>query len=175
MKKMKSFRLYRPDPPTTPSRLASDYTTTPSRLASDYTTEERAALNESFAPELKRYHTRARITYVILGGFVACIVIGFVLPKAMAFLGWLPIGLVIAAMLSSPQLPSCPCCNNHPDRPFGAFCPECGSKSLKSQSQQGVRRPMCGACGKQMRRGKGRGFKICYCTHCGFHLDKDGL
>jgi hypothetical protein len=164
MKKMKSFRLYMPDPPTTPTRVASDYTM-----------EERAALDESFAPERKRYHTRARITKVILGGFVACIVVGFAQPKAMAFLGMLPMGFVIAAFLTSPRLPPCPGCHNHPDRPFGAYCPECGSKSLKSQSEQEVRQPMCGACGKQMPRRKSRGFKICCCTHCGFHLDKDGL
>jgi hypothetical protein len=162
MKKMKSFRLYVPEPPATPSRVASDFTM-----------EEKAALNESFAPELKRYHTRARITAVMLGGFVACILVEFALPKAVSFLGMLPMGLLIAALLTIPQLPSCPGCHNRPDRPFGEFCPECGSKRLKPN--QRVRQPMCGACGKQMRRGKSRGFKICYCTHCGFHLDKDGL
>jgi hypothetical protein len=38
-----------------------------------------------------------------------------------------------------------------------------------------LRSPHCKACGKSLRRGRGRHYKIRACTHCGLMLDARGL
>jgi tRNA(Ile2) C34 agmatinyltransferase TiaS len=80
--------------------------------------------------------------------------------------------VALGSAMSTPRL-VCPGCCNEMERSFGRYCPECGNSHL--QPGGWFRAPHCRACGKSMRRGKGRHYKIRACTHCGLMLDDGGL
>lgn len=160
---MKSAHLYLREPVAVPSRIATDYRP-----------EEVAAFREQFAPVVERYHRRWRIAMFGLAAFFAFIVIGIALPKHLFAYFWLAsICSWLFIFFAAPRTPDCPACHTKLDADFGAFCPECGSRSL--QRGGWFRSPRCDACGKSMRRGRGRHYKIRACTHCGVMLDERGL
>jgi hypothetical protein len=169
MKKMKSFRLYVPEAPPTPERIASDYTD-----------EERAAFAKMFKPFLERYRKRENIAHTFFWAFGACcllvIIIGGNKPNTSAAI-WGFCAMICWALgaFFAPPLPKCPACRNHTSEPLGEFCPECGSRSLFANQERSAAkcRPITHRTRPSTRRG--RKYYIRYCTHCGLHLDEDGL
>jgi len=162
---LKSFRVYLKEP-----------TVAPERYVEQMPAQERQGLREAFVPAARRFRRTVRVAgFFIAGGFI-CVVLGFVLPKQMSgcaiggfFICWLAVASVIVL---SPAL-RCPACRNELQRGFGSYCPECGSRSLDAAGW--FRTPHCSACGRDMRRGKTRRYRIRACTHCGAWLDDKGL
>jgi DNA-directed RNA polymerase subunit RPC12/RpoP len=75
--------------------------------------------------------------------------------------------------LSLPSL-VCPACNENIEQTSGIFCPECGSDALKKGTFS--RSPSCGSCGQTISQQEtGRNYRIRTCTHCGCHLDDEGM
>ena len=109
-----------------------------------------------------------------MAAFFACIILGMALPKHLFMYFWVAgICSWFFIVFAAPRTPDCPACHTKLDAGFGAFCPECSSRSL--QCDRWFRSPRCDACGKSMRGGKGRNYKIRACTHCGVMLDERGL
>lgn len=164
MKKMKSFRLYVPEAPTTPTRVVSDFTE-----------EEKAAFAEAFKPALEYYRKRERVPRILATGFFVCVLSSFVFPTYISV--FVPVGMicVITGLLVPADLPSCPGCQNDLDTTDGPYCPGCGSRSMVLERGQPV--ITCLPIKHRTRRiGKNASrYCICYCTHCGLHLDEDGL
>ncbi|HEY3901138.1 MAG TPA: hypothetical protein VGM54_21175 [Chthoniobacter sp.] len=159
---MKSFRIYSREPVKAPARVASDYAP-----------EEIGSFREKFRPIAERYRQRSRIAGFGMAAFFLCIGLGFVVPKHLLTYLWIPAICSWLFMFFVARMPVCPACQNRLDASFGAFCPECGSHSL--QPGGWTWSPRCESCGKSMRRGKGRRYKIRACTHCGLMLDDQGL
>ena len=83
---------------------------------------------------------------------------------------WL-VMVIVAITQSSLECPAC-----HGDlnsRELGSFCPECGAIGLKPSGW--FKAAHCDSCGKSLRRGKSRQYRIRACTHCGLILDEKGL
>ncbi len=166
---VKSFRLYLQAPIATPKRFVTDYS--PAELS---------RLREMFKPQAHRHRNWSRTGYIVIGIAFAFMLLGFVLQnislhwtQRVILGGFLAcwITLMIIAFLF--PVPWCPGCHNRIDRGFGAFCPECGARSLERGSW--CRAPHCSSCGRAMGRGKSRGYSIHACTHCGVKLDDAGL
>jgi hypothetical protein len=162
---VKPFRIYLRTPKSTPQRFVEDYSS-----------EEQLRLREEFKPLAKRYRQRMYAGYAVLGSAFFCILPGMIFPKIMFpwlmsgfFVCWL---ILLFVVILSP-VPGCPACHNKIDLGFGDYCSECGAHALKPGSW--MRAPQCSACGKAMRRGKSRGYKIRACTYCGVMLDEKGL
>jgi RNA polymerase subunit RPABC4/transcription elongation factor Spt4 len=142
-----------------------------------FSVEEQARIRERFAPIAQQYRSGSRRALVIFAVSAVIIASGFLMPRPLAgwvvgafFICWLTL-LVLA--LTRPPL-ECPSCRRLLDsRELGSFCPECGSGGLKEGGW--FRAPHCDACGKGLRRGKGRLYRIRACTHCGVILDEKGL
>lgn len=168
---MKSFRLCAPEPPPTLPLPPA-----PARVASDFSAEEMAVLAKTFIPVLERYHKHRRITLGILHVLMPCwfaiVIFSKSLGNAVDFVAPACF-LLIVTMIIFPRLPDCPGCLKRPHTPFGQFCPECGSRSLLPSGWSYVSN--CRACKRTIQWRKGRRFKVCHCTHCGLHLDKDGF
>ncbi len=162
---MKSFRLYTSEPIAVPQRLAPDMPP-----------DERARLREAFRPSARRYRRVGRIELGIFSAAIGFVLLGMMLPKPLS--GWMLAGFmtcwcaILATFLLSPSL-ACPACANKLEQGFGPFCPECGAGALGPAGF--FRAPHCAACGRDMRRGKGRHYRIRACTHCGLWLDDKGL
>jgi hypothetical protein len=163
--KMSSFRLYLPPEPPAPAREVADYSA-----------EERDRLRDAFASIAADCRRHRRIALFGAGGFAGCILLAMLLPKS--WFPWFAIPVVLSwlisfgAIVSAPRL-MCPGCRHEIDRGFGPYCPECGDRQLEPGGW--FRSPRCGTCGKTMRRGKYRHYKIRACTHCGLMLDDRGL
>jgi hypothetical protein len=162
---VKSFYLYLRQPVTAPAREVADYSV-----------EERSHFREAFSSIAAGYRHHAHIGYFGVGGFAACILLAMILSKWLfpwffvpGLIFWL---IALGSALSAPQL-ICPGCSNDIEHRFESYCPECGSRQF--QRRGWWRSPSCTACGKTMRRGKGRSYKIRACTHCGLMLDERGL
>ena len=88
-------------------------------------------------------------------------------------------GLLVALCVKV-TLPTliCPACENQLDRELGDFCPGCGASNLfrvRDEWRAGFT-PQCFACLKTPARGRGgRAYTIRFCTHCGAHVDSDGV
>ena len=165
MRPVRSFRLY-----------LRQAIVKPAREVADYSGEERDRLRDAFRSVASDYRRHTRVSYVAAGGFAGCLIAALILPKVLfpwflipAFTFWL---VALGSMASAPCL-ICPGCSNEIDCSFGRYCPECGSPEL--QTVGWLRSPRCTACGKSMRRGKGRHYRIRACTHCGLMLDDSGL
>jgi hypothetical protein len=165
---VKSFRLYLPEPPPIPVRVVTDYTP-----------DELLAFRERFRPLADHYKRRCRVASFGAALFVLClilcIILPTVLPKHLSVYFWVAgICVWLFAFLAAPLVPECPACHNKLDAAPGPFCPECGSRSVKTEGW--FRLPRCESCGKSLTKGKGgRRYKIRACTHCGVRLDERGL
>lgn len=132
---------------------------------------------ESFAPVAQRYRRHAKIAMSGVAVFMTAAAAGLLVSKGFmpvlaiaGLIGWL---IAFTAVVTSPAL-QCTECAGQITRATGSHCPVCGSQPLSKGSWLHVR--ACSGCGQAMRYGKGgRRFKICYCTHCGAHLDRTGL
>ncbi len=166
---MKSFRLYR-----------GPSASVPTQLASDLSFEEQMRLQQAFRPAVARYRLHKQVAFFALLGFAGCI-------SAFMFLGgvlhvrwvsWCFLPAVVcwlagaAAMVTAPKL-LCPSCRNDLEYRFGPYCPECGEAALRRGAW--FRGTDCVSCGKTLRFGKGRRYKIRACTYCGLLLDGEGL
>jgi hypothetical protein len=148
----------------------------PAREVADYSNEERSRFRETFGSIAARYRRQGRKALWRIVGGAACILLGMLLPKflfpwfgLLAFIFWCA---VLVSAINAPSL-ICPGCSNDIEYNFGSYCPECGKTQLRPGSWSGER--WCNACGKAIRRGKGRSFKMRVCTHCGLLLDERGL
>ena len=148
----------------------------PSRFVTDYTTNEVARFQEEYRPLAAQYRRRKRIAGIGAAVFCVCLLLGMILPKTMFIYFW-------AAAMSSwfffaftmKRVPKCPGCHNPPDAGFGAFCPDCGQRTLEPNDSWFYWSPKCRSCGKRMKSGKSRSYKIRNCTHCGLMLDEKGF
>jgi DNA-directed RNA polymerase subunit RPC12/RpoP len=108
---------------------------------------------------------------------VAGLVFGFILPGRAG--GWaggvfLLCWLIVMVWMFFPVRLVCPACSNDVERgELGPYCPTCGSRSLSAGGRW--KAPRCAACGKRLRRGRYRYYKVRACTHCGLLLDERGL
>lgn len=148
----------------------------PSRFVTDYSADEVARFQETYRPLVADYRRHARIARFGMAAFFSCIILGMISPKtffiyfwAAGICSWFFIVFVIK------RVPPCPACHNSPEVGFGLFCPECGSRTLGPSDSWFSGAPKCRSCGKSMRSGKSRGYKIRACTHCGLRLDDRGL
>lgn len=155
--------------------------TAPAREASDYSAKDRSRLRETFSFIATDYRRHTRIAMcAVVGGIALSIPIGMVIVMGLSnsLIPWFAIPfvvcwlIVLGAMVSAPRL-VCPGCSNEIEGSFGRYCPECGSQQLRPGGV--FRSPRCTGCGKSMRRGRGRHYKIRACTHCGLMLDDRGL
>lgn len=162
---MKSFRLYLREPITAPAREVADYSP-----------DEQSRLRGAFAPIASKHRRHARISYIAGGGFVCCVLLMMILPKALSPDSLIPLPIFwlvgMWAVLSEPRL-VCPGCSNEIDGRLGPYCPECGNRHLESSGW--LQPPYCTTCKKSMQRGKYRRYTIRACTHCGLMLDDRGL
>lgn len=160
---VKSFHLYLRKPATTPVRVVTDYAP-----------EDVAVFRERFRLMAEHYHRRSRRAMFGIGAFFLCLILGMTLPKHLFLYFWAGgICSWLFVVFAAPSTPDCPACHSQLDASLGAFCPECGSRSL--QPGGWFRSPRCDCCRKSLRRGKGRHFKIRACTHCGVMLDEKGF
>lgn len=161
---VKSFRLFLEQPVTTPTREVADYSV-----------EERSRLRHAFSCIASDYRRHGRIGFAGVGGFMCCILLAIILPKTLFPWFFIPVlifWLVAFGSAVSALRLVCPGCSNEIEHSFGRYCPECGSRQLEAGGW--FRSPHCTACGKFMRHGKGRHYKIRACTHCGLMLDEKG-
>ncbi|HTB83533.1 MAG TPA: hypothetical protein VK742_07765 [Candidatus Sulfotelmatobacter sp.] len=141
-----------------------------------FSEEEQKRLREIFAPTAQKYRSRSRLAFVVLGiGFVI-IFSGLLLNSYTGWIFgafsicWLVI-FFVAIIQSSLECPACH--GNLVSSELGSYCPECGAANLKPGGW--FRVPHCYSCGKSLRRGKTRQYKIHACTHCGLMLSDRGL
>jgi len=92
------------------------------------------------------------------------------------------IATITAAFIFELFMPTlfCPGCNEHLDKRLGVCCPECGTANIKSEYWSWKRfchlPPQCSNCKKKLIKGiRSRRYVICYCTHCGAHVDDQGM
>lgn len=88
------------------------------------------------------------------------------------------LALIVGSTLLSPKL-VCPVCLSNPTDRLNRYCPKCGRESIRDEDRKPGVLPTCSACGGRLWRSKrGSGvelYPICYCTHCGSHLDDEGV
>jgi hypothetical protein len=147
----------------------------PEKTSADYTESEKQVFRDQFKPIAKRYRFCSK-----------AFLIAFLALFIPMFLGWLDgtqIGklfpyffmavMVIAIILFISISPICPACKRKVEGEIRTFCPECGSSDLTLKSF--FLWAKCHSCGVELRRGKGRPYKIRCCTHCGVFLDGKGI
>jgi hypothetical protein len=162
---MKSFRFYR-----------TERATPPKKTVEEYSHEELEKLQEDFQRKLRRYRRQRKplliASIVAIANMFAAIVITGAWTIEWKFVGILVVLFVLAvgAILGFPK---CPGCGNERGAVLGPYCPECGSKSVKPggfpQSAE------CTICGKALKQGHNRTYRIRFCPICGIRLDEDGL
>jgi hypothetical protein len=153
---------------------------TPPKRREEYSPEELAAFQCEFQRLWKLRKRRLLPVYVGLGvcavGMIASLVFGgdrrpvVVLTFMLVFLG------TIAYMALFVGFPRCPACTNETDEYPGQychFCPACGGTAIGPAAWATA--PECQTCGIALRFGKGRDFKIRFCTSCGVKLDESGI
>lgn len=107
---VKSFRLYFA-PSVTP----------PVREVADYSEGERRDFRDAFNPLASTYRRRARIGYIAIAGFMACVLVAMLFPKR--YVPWFVIPplvfwlIAIGSAVTAPRL-VCPGCSNEIERSF---------------------------------------------------------
>jgi len=144
-------------------------------MASEAIAKSATDKREVFRPVAAAYRRyRAYWIASVLGAIVPPVILSSI---DAAILVWLiPVSIIlgviaVAALIRASRL-SCPACSYDIRRDIQAYCPECGSNSLKRAVMSGFK---CLGCDKTLRRGKHRSYRIRYCTNCGAYLDEVGL
>jgi ribosomal protein S27E len=168
---MRSFRLSRYSPPK--------------KIAAEYSENERAQFKKQFEPIARSYRrTSKRVVWIFLSLaflFLIFFVLGskgiipqqFVSKFALFFTALLFIFIFAVLILAIKYDPVCPACEKGVDHVLRTFCPECGNEGLVHNSF--FTRARCLSCSKVFAGGKGRCYKIRFCTHCGILLDEEGI
>ncbi len=152
--------------------------TNPTRVVSDYSAEELIQFRNRFRT-LAEQHRRQGHKFLLLATLFIVFVVLSVATKDNVWvflLFWLMAIGTMAYIFRTARSPHliCPACAEGLDRGIGAYCPECGSSSLKRGGW--LRWTQCSACAKKLRSGKhGRKYRIHACTHCGVQLDEKGV
>ncbi|NBV20755.1 MAG: hypothetical protein EBS05_01995 [Proteobacteria bacterium] len=153
------------------------------RSKHSYTQAELLAFQLAFAAQASKYrhykwqYAKAVVAGLIFAGVTFCV--GRWLPEPF----YTPVFAVLLVLLAGPHLYylicfpvlQCPACLQTLDLDKAEdFCPECGGNQGWSTHwfSQGKR---CNACGTTLQDGEERSWSVHYCTHCGVHLDVDGL
>lgn len=139
----------------------------PVRVVTDYTPEEVAAFQETFRPLAESYHRGSSMSRFCGAAGLLSWTLGVVLQRPI-FFGIVSVCSWLLMVFTAPRMPDCPACHNKLEG-LGAFCPECGSRSLQPESR--FRAPRCSSCGKSMDEEH----KIRACASCGLMLDENGL
>ena len=165
---VKSFRVYFQPPVLRPPREVSEYSV-----------EEQSAFRAQFARAAERYRRHRRYVYASFGVVAVLLGIGYMLEAwlhlSISLTVWIGSGFWLGAailLLGTPRL-FCPACANNLKNGSGSYCPECGGRSLSSRWL--FRLQICSRCQRWLRRGKHRGYRLRFCTHCGLKLDEGGL
>jgi hypothetical protein len=128
-----------------------------------------------FEPVARKYRLHGRIFMTcVLGAVVAGFLSGpFHADRSPWFVALFIICVVtgIAATLLAPPL-RCPTRHADAGGELERYCPECGGSPL-ADSWLFARR--CTSCRKRLVRGKGRHYRVRFCTNCGAYLDDAGV
>ncbi|MGE5191287.1 MAG: hypothetical protein ACM3U2_02215 [Deltaproteobacteria bacterium] len=167
---MRSFRpylRYRPE-------LA-----TPPKLREEYSPDELAGFQAEFK---RRWKRRKRLAVPCLVGFgvwaagtLANLFVGGDRHGEYTLLLMLLFLAVIAYLAIFLRFPRCPACTNEIDEypsEYWRFCPACGGTAIEAGTW--LRAPQCPSCGT-LRKGKGRDYRVRFCTTCGVKLDDGGV
>lgn len=149
----------------------------PEKVVTDYSPEELAAFREDFAPSARHFRKRS---WQLLpwGGLIVLFTLGLVVSDS-AGRGWLLAGILgscVVVIVLHTRLPSlnCPACEGTVTSGMGAFCPECGARSVVPGHRPNHHH--CTSCNRWLLVYKGtRQYKVRACTHCGVMLDDKGL
>jgi ssDNA-binding Zn-finger/Zn-ribbon topoisomerase 1 len=131
---------------------------------------------QQFQPIAAKFRNRSRIfiAFILTGVFLFIIASFFGFSKSGWFDGFFVVCILsalITAFFFFPKL-RCPVCSSDAARYPDFYCPECGGSRL---SQGWLFSKKCADCGKSLRNGRRRNYRIHYCTNCGAYLDKRGL
>lgn len=138
-----------------------------------YSPEERLNLCRTFAATAMGYRCRIRIMTCTVAGFFASVALMPLLGvNGVLWIEMLCFLICVGAVATSATL-VCPGCGN-PLETMGRFCPECGGTPLIPGNLL-FKPTKCSVCGKSVRFGRTRSYKIRACTHCGIVLDEKGL
>jgi hypothetical protein len=160
MQAVRSFQLYRKP------------LVVPERYVSDYTPQERDTLYETFQQIAVKHRRRARAELCAGVGFFAFGIIAVGLQEFSLIWGAMACWLIaVAVEVTGPPL-VCPGCDNLIEN-TNRYCPDCGGTPLISDGF--FKAAECTVCGKTLRFGKHRSFRMRFCTHCGVMLDEKGL
>ena len=136
--------------------------------------------HKEFEPIAIKFRQRWRIfTAFLLLGVVSFIIASIVSLSSSAKSGWF-IGFYMLCILLGlitvffffPKL-RCPKCSSDAALGPDFYCPECGGSHLSKPNFFFGRK--CGDCGKSLRNGRSRNYRIHYCQNCGAYLDEQGL
>lgn len=151
----------------------------PPRVVEDYTAEERQAFRKTYETLAARYRRRLNTVFKIYGAaLLGCLLLfGATRPAHphLILIGALALFFLVLVTIMAIfiVLPRCPACGNSLEDGLGAYCPECGARSVTQKGWFG--NAECASCGRSLRFAKSRCFKIRACTHCGVMLDEEGL
>ncbi len=141
--------------------------------------QSKIALNDQrvqFQPLAAKFRRRGFIfAGFIITGLLSLGVTSFVGSKS----GWfsaLFAACIVCAMITAffflPKL-RCPKCSSDTAHEPEFYCPECGGSHLSKPNFFFGRK--CRDCGKSLRNGRSRNYRIHYCQNCGAYLDERGL
>ena len=134
---------------------------------------------EEFRPIARRIRTARRVIRAAAFG-APVVLFASAFLRDTPFVWLLPLaaatGFAVALVLvaSGPRF-RCIVCHSHLSAK-GDYCPQCGAAAIAEGG--GWLGRHCKACGTNLRylgKGGGRSYRICYCGHCGSHLDVEGL
>jgi predicted RNA-binding Zn-ribbon protein involved in translation (DUF1610 family) len=166
-KAMKSFRFYwRAWPPEG----------APAKRRTDYSAGELAAFRDEFDRRWKRRKRRAWPLLIAFGVWVGgrLAVLGFVPREVEWELGLMLVFLaMIACIAVFLPFPRCPACASEIDEYVRNYCPNCGRESVSPARL--LKAQECLACGSVLRVGKGRDYKVRFCTTCGVEISGTGV
>ncbi|GAB2865394.1 hypothetical protein GCM10027044_28000 [Hymenobacter ruber] len=145
-----------------------------------YTADEQIRLRAEFALVAARFRRQKRLVFWCVGGLIGAMLLSSVVPERfsealgplLAIGGMVTMGVLVVSAVRMANMLVCPGCLQNMEK-IGEYCPECGSAGLEPGGW--FSSPHCSACGKKMRRGKGRHYTIRACSHCGLYLDEQGL